>query len=276
MNVLAALGDILDTKIADVPLFNLFTFILIIIIAFVIGRVIRVNIKRAFKDKVQKTTLASLEKVVYYGIIIIGFLVALPQIGVSLSGLLVAGGILGIVIGFASQTVVSNLISGLFLLIERPIEIGEGVNIDDISGVVKDIKILSTTIRSYDGIYVRIPNDKVFSSAIQNYDIHGARRFIYKVGIRYRDNAEKAITLIMELLEDHPFVLRNPPSQVFVEELGDNSVQLSIRIWAPSSQWYDVYTELLWKIKMALEENGIEIPFPQRVIWMSDEKRVTK
>jgi len=276
MNILAALGDVLDIKIGDVPLINLFTFILIIFIAFVIGRVIRINIKRAFKDKVQKTTLGNLEKVVYYGIIVIGFLVALPQIGVSLSGLLVAGGILGIVIGFASQTVVSNLISGIFLLIERPIEIGEGVNIDDISGVVKDIKILSTTIRSYDGIYVRIPNDKVFSSAIHNYDIHGARRFTYTVGIRYRDNATTAIKIITELLEGHPFVLREPASQVFVEELGDNSVQLSIRIWAPSSQWYSVYTELLWKIKMALEHHGIEIPFPQHVIWMADEKKTTK
>ena len=100
MSALASLEDIVNTKIGDVPLVNLFTFILIIVIAFVIGRVIRVNIKRAFKDKVQKTTLANLEKVVYYGIIVIGFLVALPQIGVSLSGLLVAGGILGIVIGF--------------------------------------------------------------------------------------------------------------------------------------------------------------------------------
>jgi small-conductance mechanosensitive channel len=273
MITLISFNDILNYKVADIPLINMFTFFFIILIAFALGKVIRLNIRRAFKDKVQKTTLINLEKVMYYGIIIIGFLVALPQIGVSLSGLLVAGGILGIVIGFASQTVVSNLISGLFLLIERPIEIGEGVNIGDTSGIVKDIKVLSTTIRSYDGIYIRIPNDKVFNSTIKNYDAHGARRFTYKVGIRYRDDADKARKIITPLLDEHPFVLKEPRSEIFVEKLGESSVNLSIRIWAPSSVWYSVYTELLWKIKRVLEENGIEIPFPQRVVYMQNTKK---
>jgi small-conductance mechanosensitive channel len=273
MNIMASLGDILEYKIGEIPLINIFTFILIILIAFTLGKVIRLNIRRVFKDKIQKTTLSNLEKVVYYGSIIIGFLVALPQIGVSLSGVLVAGGIVGIVIGFASQAVVSNLISGLFLLIERPIEIGEGISVANTSGIVKDIKILSTTIRSYDGVYVRIPNDKVFNSTIENYDAHGARRFTYTLGIRYRDDAEKAMAIITPLLDEHSFVLKEPSSQIFVEELGDNSVNLTIRIWAPSQVWYSVYTQLLWKIKVALEENGIEIPFPQRVVWMKDNKK---
>lgn len=270
MIILISPSTILNYKIADIPLINILTFIFIILVAFALGKIISLNIRRALKDKIQKTTVKTLEKGVYYISIIIGFIVALPQVGISLSGLLVAGGIMGIVLGFASQAVVSNLISGLFLLIERPIEIGDGINIEGTSGVVKDIKILSTTIRNYDGIYVRLPNNKVFNSTIQNYDAHGARRFTYNVGIRYRDDAEKAIRTIMPLLDEHPFVLKEPSSEIFVEELGDSSVNLSIRIWTPSSVWYSIYKELLWKIKIRLEENGIEIPFPQRVVWMKD------
>lgn len=271
MNFEGAIGDILNYKIGDVPLYNILIFVFIILVAIFIAKIVRRNIRRALKEKVPRSTLNNMEKVAYYSIIIIGFIVALPQIGFSLSGLLVAGGILGIVIGFASQTVVSNLISGLFLMIEKPMKVGDGVNIGDVSGIIKDIKILSTTIRTYDGVYVRMPNDKVFSSNIKNYVVHGARRFAYTIGIRYRDDADKATEIIRNLLDEHPLVLKEPAPLVFVEELGDNSVNLAVKIWAPSTHWYSVYTEMLWKIKVALEEKGIQIPFPQRVLWFADK-----
>ena len=158
-------------------------------------------------------------------------------------------------------------------MVEKPIKIGDGVSIDNVSGVVKDIRILSTTIRTYDGIYVRIPNDRVFSSNIQNYVAHVARRFEYKIGIRYSDDAEKAVKIIKSLLEEHPLILKEPAPAIFVEELGESSVNLSIRIWAPSNHWFSVKTEMLWKIKVALEKKGIEIPFPQHVIWFADESK---
>ncbi len=275
MNVIDIFQDLINQKIGFLggrTYGDVLVFLIIIIFSVIIAKIARINIRRTLKEKVPLTTLNNIEKVVYYGIILIGFIVALPKIGVSLSGLLVAGGILGIVIGFASQTVVSNLISGIFLMIEKPIKVGDGVNINDVSGIVEDIKVLSTTIRTYDGIYVRIPNEKVFNSNIQNYVAHAARRFGYKIGIRYKDDAEKAISIIKDLLEENPLVLKEPSPTIFVEELGESSVNLNIKIWAPSSVWYSVYTEMLWKIKTALEKKGIEIPFPQRVIWMGNKE----
>lgn len=272
MNIMGVLQDVWNYQLgAGGPkVWEVIQFVLIIVAAIVIARIIRTNIRRIMKERVPKNTLSNMEKLAYYSIVFVGFVIALSTIGFSLSGLLVAGGIMGIVIGFASQTVVSNLISGLFLVIEKPIKIGDGVNIDQVSGVVEDVRILSTTIRTYDGIYVRMPNEKVFSSNIQNYVAHGARRFDYSVGIRYRDDADQAREIITNLLESHPLVLKNPAPQVFVEELGDNSVNLKVRIWAPSTHWYGVYTEMLWKIKVALEKEGIQIPFPQRVVWFAD------
>lgn len=274
MNILATIKDILSQKIDYLggrSIADILIFLFILFISFIIAKVVRINVRRSLKEKVPKTTLVAVEKIIYYGILFIGFIIALPYIGVKLSGLLVAGGILGIVIGFASQTVVSNLISGLFLLIEKPIKIGDGISVGDISGVVKDIRILSTTIRTWDGIYVRVPNEKVFNSSIQNFVAHAARRFEYKIGIAYKDDADKAIEIIKNLLEEHPLILKEPAPQIFVEELGESSVNLSVRIWAPSAHWFSVKTEMLWKIKVALEQEGIEIPFPQRVIWMADK-----
>jgi len=197
----------------------------------------------------------------------------LPTIGVHPSGLLVAGGVAGIVIGFASQSVVGNLISGLFLIIERPMKLGDSVNIAGTAGVVEDIRIISTTLRTFDGLYVRIPNEKVFTTDITNYVAHVAWRLEYVVGIRYTDDADKAIGIIKKLSEDHPLTLKNPSGDIFVDNLGDNAVNIMVRIWVPSTEWYGVKKELLWKIKTALEAEGIEIPFPQRTIWFANELR---
>jgi small-conductance mechanosensitive channel len=153
-------------------------------------------------------------------------------------------------------------------MIEKPMKVGDGVKIGDTSGIVKDIRILSTSLRTYDGIYVRIPNEKVFTSNIQNFVAHKARRFGYTIGIRYKDDAEKAIAIINSLFEHHPLILKEPSPTIFVEDLGDNSVNLTVKLWAPSTHWYSVYTEMLYKIKLALEKEDIQIPFPQRVVWM--------
>jgi len=250
---------------------DLLISIVTLFLAIVIAKIITVNLKRALKEKMTKEHLEILGKIVYYGIILIAVISVLHKLGITMTGLLVAGGVVGIAIGFAAKSVIGNFISGIFLMIERPIKIGDQVNIDNYSGFVEDIHILSTIIRTYDGLYVRIPNETVFTSAITNYVAHVARRFEYVIGIRYQDDAEKAIEIINKILDIHPFVLKNPAPQIFVENLGDSSVNIVVRIWAPTKVWYSVKTELLWKIKKELEANGIEIPFPQRVVWFANE-----
>ncbi len=269
--------DILSINVwDDVTVKDVFTVILTAFIAVIVAKFIRVNIRKSLKNVLPSNTLLLLEKIIYYGIILVAVVTVLPQIGVQLTGLLVAGGILGIVLGFASQTVVSNLISGIFLFIDKPLNIGDKVELSGVSGVVTDISVFSTKIRTWDGIYVRLPNEKVFNANIQNYTYHTARRFEYLIGIRYSDDADRAIEVIRRVIEEHPFALVNPSPQVFVEELADNSVNLRVRIWAPSDVWFDVKTELLWKIKNAIEEAGIEIPFPQRVVWFASDLKLEK
>lgn len=158
-------------------------------------------------------------------------------------------------------------------MVERPIRIGNTVNIGDITGIVEDIRIISTTLRTFDGFQVRIPNEKVFTANISNYVTNVVRRFEYDVGIRYSDDADKAITIIKELINFEPFALKNPEPLVWVSKLGDNAVNVNVKIWAPVSEWWALRTSMLWRIKKALEQQGIEIAFPQRVVWFGDQRQ---
>jgi small-conductance mechanosensitive channel len=259
------------TVYGDVTLSDVLVFLIVVVISVVVATIVRANVRAALKERVAENMLRILENLVYYSVICIGVVIALPQLGLNLTGLLVAGGFAGVVVGFASQSVVSNLVSGLFLIIERPVKIGDQIRVGDVSGVVKDIRVLSTIMRTYDGTYVRIPNDEVFSSTITNYAVYPARRFQYSIGIAYEDDAEEAIRILKKILSEHPFVLVNPEPTVFVDDLQDSSVHLDVRAWAPSQVWYTVQMELLWNMKVELERAGIHIPFPQRVIHIAPE-----
>ncbi len=241
--------------------------------AVIAAKAITIYLRRLLREKVAKEHLEIVAKVIYYAIIVIAVLSVLPTIGVKLSGLLVAGGIAGLAVGFASQSIIGNLISGLFLILERPVKIGNSVNIEGTGGIVEDVRIMSTTIRTFDGLYVRVPNQKVFTASITNFVANVARRFEYVVGIRYSDDADKAVEIIKSVIEEHPLALKNPAPQVFVDNLGDSAVNIIVRIWGPATEWFGIKTELLLKIKKAIEKEGIEIPFPQRVVGFANELR---
>jgi len=244
-------------------LIALAVFFIGIFISLLIRRIIyRVSIKFMPKD-----ISSILSKVIYYVLVIIVVISTFGVLGVDLTGFIIAGGILGIILGFALQSVTSNFVSGLFLFWERPLKIGDLVEIDGQIGRVVDISIMSTKIIGLDGVLIRIPNEKVFQAIINNPSKTIARRIDFVVGISYRSDAEKAYNVIRDIVLKHPFVLVYPEPEIFVEELGDSSVNIRVRVWAPTSEWYNVRKELLWKIKKALDQAGIEIPYPQHDLW---------
>ena len=264
---------ILDTVIyRDVTLWNLVVVVIILGIASIIIQIINLNLKKALSDRIRKNELEVLSKVVRYTIIFLAVISVLPLLSIDLTGLLLAGGFAGLVIGFASQSVVSNLVSGIFLVIERPIKIGDEIAIGEVEGYVEAIRFLSTVVRSYDGIYIRLPNEKVFTSVITNYVEDAARRIQYPIGISYRDDVSRATEIIEGVLKSNPYALTNPAPQIYVDSLGENSVNIVIRFWTPSAEYTRVKNVLLWRIKENLDKAKIEFPFPQRVIWLKDEK----
>ncbi|WP_394346600.1 mechanosensitive ion channel family protein [Thermococcus henrietii] len=215
-------------------------------------------------------------KLFYYAFITFAFFLALSFAGImgELGALLAAAGITGIVLGFSSRTVVSNFVSGIFMYFDKPLQIGDAVQVGDVQGIVEDIRILSTRIRTWDGTLVRIPNEALFNSNIVNLQRYPVRRVDVSVGIAYAEDAGRAMEVIKKTLDEMPLVLAEPEPKVYVENLGDSSVVLRVWAWAPSERWFDVRTEVVRRIKEALDREGIEIPFPQRVNWFANELRV--
>jgi len=256
----------------DITILNILFAILVFFIGLIIAKLITNYLRRSLKTKLNKDRLELIIKIVYYLIIMITVVWVMSSLGIKLSGLLLAGGFLGIIIGFASQSIVGNLVSGIFLTIEHPMKIGNAVNIDGTVGIVEDINLISTRLRTFDGLDIRIPNEKVFTTSITNYVSNIARRFEYTIGIRYEDDAQKAISIIREFLDNESFVLVNPAPLVFVSKLDNSSVNITVKIWSPVSQWYSLYMRLLWEIKDILEQSDICIAFPQQVIHFADKE----
>ena len=267
-----SIGSLSDYSIL---LFRMMFVASMFIVSIIAGKILSVYLMRTLQDKMDKKQLSMMLILMRYSLILTAIVLFIfPVLKVELSSLLVAGGVVGIIIGFASQSIVANLISGIFLMLEHPIKIGDQVNIDSHSGVIEDISFVSTIIRTFDGLYVRLPNEKVFTNNITNYVANVARRFEYVIGITYDSDADKAIAIIKNIIDDDPIAFKNPTPTVFVDKLDENSVNIFVRIWSPATEWYSVKTRMLWVIKKTLEENGITIALPQRTIWFGNNMQV--
>lgn len=253
----------------DFTVVQLLFALIVIVVGVVIGRLARMSSGRILASIMSENALHLVQRIIYYTIIIVAVLAALSYLGMDFTGALLAGGILGIIIGFATQSVVANLISGIFLQIDKPASIGDPIGIIDANlyGVILEINIFSTTIRTFDGVNLRIPNEKMFTAKIYNLSKHVARRAAITIGIAYKENPASAIDLIKKTMDENPLILAEPEPQIYVDELADSSVNLKVRVWAPSSVWFTVRTQIVQQTKKALDDAGIEIPFPQRVIW---------
>ncbi len=236
----------------------------------IVAKIAKLLFYKYYAPTLPKDTAQNLSKLIYFGIIIVSFLAFTSSQGIDLSGIMVAGGIFAVVIGFATQSVISNLISGIFLMVEKPAKHGDTIQLPDmgISGTLLDIGTFSSKIRKFDGTVIRIPNEKFFTSNIRSLSVSTVRRAESMVGISYRDDIENAISVIKkEILVSMPFVLRVPEPEFRVEELGDSSVNIQVLVWHPRDDWSQAQPILLTTVKRALDKSGIEIPFPQRVIW---------
>lgn len=258
----------------QVTVLTLFLGLLIIGVGVLIARIARTLFKKYYAPTLPEHSAKNLGKLIYFGIIIISFLVFTQSQGIDLSGIAVGAGIFAIVIGFATQSVVSNLVSGLFLMIEKPAKQGDSIELPDhnIAGTILDIGTFSSQVRKFDGTIIRIPNETVFTSNIRTLTHSQVRRAQGTIGIAYSADIDTAISAIKEEIKSTmPFVLQIPEPEIRVEELGDSSVNLALLVWHPKEDWGAVQPSLLKVAKRALDKAGIEIPFPQRVIWQGQD-----
>lgn len=237
------------------------------IAAFAVGLVavkwLQGALEKGLQKKMPKGMARSISKLSYYVLLFLVALLALDVAGFEIQSLLVAGGVAGVAVGFASQKTVSNLISGLFLYVDRPFDVGDSVEISGTGGMVLEIKPLSTRIRTWDGPIVRLPNEKVFGAEITNYKKIAARRMQFDVGIGYGSSVKTAIESMRDVLDKDPYVLQSPSPSLYLSKLGDSAKIITVKAWAPISKFYTVKHRILEALYDRLVSEGVEIPNPQ-------------
>ncbi len=246
---------------------------IVMAVGVIFAKTLSILFKRYIAANLPDNTASNLHKLIYYGIIVVTLLAVVTSQGIDLSGLMVAGGIFGIVIGFAVQSVVSNLFSGVFLMFDRPAKTGDLIELpqSNIYGRLMDVTIFSTRIKLFDGSIARVPNEKIFTSEMRNVSGSEVRRIDVTLGIAYKEDLDHAIEVIKKAATKLPYVLREPKPEVWTEQLADSSVQLKVLTWIPRDEWDHVGPILLKELKKEIDDAGIEIPFPQRVIHYSDK-----
>jgi small-conductance mechanosensitive channel len=220
----------------------------------------------------------TLARVAQYIIVVIGFLISFQFVGIDLSSLAVIFGLLSVGIGFGLQNITANFISGLIIMFERPISVGDRVDVAGIEGDVTEISIRSTKIHTLNNISIIVPNTQFVENNVVNYS-HGnpTFRLDLNVGVSYSSDLDSVLKALNEVAEEHSKVMKNPKHQVHLTEFGDSAWNMQLRVWIPNvKDRYDLRNELNQAIVRKFNENNIEIPFPQRDLHFRSELNYQK
>jgi len=196
----------------------------------------------------------------------LGFLLALSTVGISIAPFLAAFGVIGFVVGFALQETMSNFAAGVMILLYQPFDIGDVVSAGGVTGKINGLSLVNTTFLTGDNQTILVPNGKIWGNTITNVTANDTRRVDLTASISYEDSIEQAEKVLRKLCADHPLVLSDPETVVRVGSLGDSSVDLQVRPWAKTEDYWTVHFDLLRGIKDTLDREGISMPYPQRAL----------
>ncbi len=203
-----------------------------------------------------------LRRVISVAVVILAILLSLRQLGVDMGVLLGAAGILTVAVGFAAQTSASNLISGIFLMGEKPFQIGDLIKVGETTGFVLTIDFMSVKIRTFDNLLVRIPNETMLKSEVTNLTRFPIRRVDLQIGVAYKENLERVRAMLMAIAEKNPHCLDYPKPLFLFKKYGNSALEFQFSVWAAQADVYQLKTDLYMEVKKSFDENGIEIPFP--------------
>lgn len=260
-------GEFSDLLIGDRAL-SVYRATLLVLFGYVVARTLRRFVLRllpaTLSSQHQSMIIGRLVFYVFWALFIVS---ALRQLGFQLTALLGAAGILTVALGFASQTSASNLISGLFLLTEHPFGIGDVVRIGATTGEVLSIDLLSVKLRTFDNLFVRIPNETLIKSEVTTLTRFPIRRADLTVGIAYKEDIERVQKILMAVADANPLCLEEPKPLFILIGFGDSSVNIQFSVWAKRENFLELKNSNQIEIKQAFDREGIEIPFPHRTIY---------
>ena len=239
--------------------------LLILLVGIKVASFFRKLVEQAMhRGKIDATLVSFAGNAVYISVITLVTVVALGQIGIETASFIALVGSAGIAVGLALQGSLSNLASGVMLIIFRPFKVGDYIEGVGIAGNVKEIQIFTTILMSPDNKKIIVPNGKLFGDNIINYSSEPERRLDLVFGVGYGDNLQQVKQVILDVLSTEERILSNPAPSVGVLELADNSVNFAVRPWVKTADYWPVYFALQEKMKERFDAEGFNIPFPQR------------
>jgi small conductance mechanosensitive channel len=221
------------------------------------------------KRSIDPTLIPFIRGIVHYLLLAVIVIAALGQLGINVTSFLAILGAAGLAIGLALKDSLSNFASGVMLIIFRFFKVGDYVTVAGTSGTVETINIFNTELVTPDNQKIFVPNSSIMGSEIVNVTANDTRRLDLMVGISYQDDIERAKSVIKGVLDAEPRLLEEPEPVIAVSELGESSVNLVIRPWVKTSEYWPVRFDLIEKIKTTLDQEGITIPFPQMDVHMN-------
>lgn len=195
----------------------------------------------------------------------------LLELGFSLTPLLGAAGVLGIALGFASQTSVSNVISGFFLMAEQPFVVGDLIEVGSYKGIVQSIDMISVKLRTFDNRFIRIPNETLVKSEVVNITRYPIRRVNVHVGVAYKEDLDRVREVLLQVARDNPLCLMEPEPILLFEGYGESSLNFLFGVWGTRENIFTLKDRIHREIKQAFDAEGIEIPFPHRTLYVGTE-----
>lgn len=243
---------------------------LLLIVGYIVARALSNLILRLNLANITPHSQTLIKRGVFY--LVMGLMVvsALKQLGFDLGVLLGAAGILTVAIGFASQTSASNLISGLFLMMERPFSIGDVIRVEQTVGEVISIDLLSVKIRTFENLYVRVPNESMIKTQVTTLTRFPIRRADLMVGIAYKEDIERVKTVLNAVADKNPLCLTEPVPLFIILGFGTSSIDLQFSVWAKRENFLKLKNSIYQEIKEAFDENNIEIPFPHMSLYAGE------
>ena len=245
---------------------SIVTSALILIVGLWIIRLINRMVKKFFRKAEYDPSLESfLQSFISIGLKLMLFVLVITQLGVQSSSLVAIIGAAGLAIGLALQGSLANFAGGVLILVFKPFKVGDFISAQGVDGTVKEITIFTTKLSTFGNQIAIVPNGQLSNNNIINYNAQNNRRDKIAVGIGYSSNIKLAKEILLEICSENKDILKDPAPEVYVAELGDSSVNLSLRFWAQNDVFWAAHFHVMEELKNRFDAAGIEIPFPQRV-----------
>lgn len=230
-------------------------------------------IKRSLYKQLSRQRMMLISRTIIYTGYIGMVLIVIREMNYDLTALFGAAGVVGIVIGVASQTSIGNIISGLFLVSEKSFELGDVVRVGDKTGTVYSIDLLSIKIKTFDNLLIRIPNQTVISTELVNVTRFPVRRLDFQIGVAYKEDLRKVKAILEDVARNNPLCLEEPEPVIIFQAFGDSSMNITFGIWFEKTNYLAVKNSVFVEIKEAFDREGIEIPFPHISVYAGEASK---